>query len=68
MGVITAFLLILSGLGTSSLLTSEGTYVTLTTVQLDVNVFASLMILGVSLTVIIVSYIFEAGKNRSSTS
>ena len=58
LGVITGFLLILSGLSTSSILTNEGTYSTRTTVSLDVNVFALLMILGVAITGIIVSYIF----------
>jgi len=58
LGVITGFLLIISGLGTSSILTSEGTYSTWTTVSLDVNVFALLMILGVAITSVIVSYIF----------
>jgi len=61
-GVVTGFLLILAGFGTSSVITSEGTYVTFTTVKLDVNIFALLMIVGVSLTVIIVSLIFEAAR------
>jgi hypothetical protein len=63
-GVVTAFLLMLSGLSTSSVLTNEGTYFTSTTISLDVNVFALLMIIGASLTVIVVNFIFEAaGKS-----
>ena len=58
LGVITGFLLILSGLGTSSVLTNEGTYQTRTTISLDPNTFALLMILGVAVTAIIASYIF----------
>jgi len=60
LGVITGVLLILSGLGTSSVLTSEGTYVTWTTVSLDVNIFSLLLIAGISLAAIIVGYLFEA--------
>ena len=59
-GVVTAVLLILSGLSTTSVLTSGGTSLTTTTVSLDVNVFALLMIVGVSLAVIIVNYVFYA--------
>ena len=43
-----------------ALLTNEGTSLTKTTVSLDVNVFAMLMIIGVSLAVIIVNYAFDA--------
>lgn len=59
LGVVTAVLLILSGLGTSSVLTYEGTYLTSTTVSLDVNLFALLMIIGVSLTGMIAYVVFE---------
>lgn len=61
-GVVTGFLLILAGFGTSSVITLGGEYVTFTTVKLDVNIFALLMIVGVSLAVIIVSLIFEAAR------
>ena len=63
-GVVTGFLLILAGFGTSSVITSGGEYVTFTTVKLDVNSFALLMIVGVSLAVIIVSLIFEAVRKN----
>jgi len=62
LGVVTAALLILSGLGTSSVLTDEGTYFTSTTVSLDVNMFALLMIVGVSLTGMIAYVLFEAAR------
>ena len=59
LGVVTAVILILSGLGTSSVLTNEGTYFTSTTVTLDVNLFALLMVIGVSLTGMIAYVLFE---------
>jgi hypothetical protein len=53
------FVLVASGLGTSSILNSEGATVTQTVLQLDVNVFAALMIAGVFLAVLISSYLLE---------
>jgi len=63
--VVTAVLLILFGLSTSSLLTSEGTYFTSTTVQVDINVFAFSMIIGVFLAVAIAIYAVEALSKNS---
>jgi hypothetical protein len=60
-GVVTAVLLIASGLATSSVLTNEGTF-TSTTVSLDVNIFAFLMIFGVSLAVVVVNFALEAAS------
>ena len=59
------FVLIFSGLGTSTILNSEGNFVSSTVVNLDVNVFAALMIAGVFLTVLISSYALEH-TNKSS--
>jgi len=63
--VVTAVLLILFGLSTSSVLTSEGTYFTSTTVQVDINVFAFSMIIGVFLAVAIAIYAVEALSKNS---
>ena len=53
------FVLIFSGLGTSSILNSDGVPVTQTVLQVDVNIFAALMIVGVFLAVLISSYALE---------
>ncbi len=63
--VVTAVLLILFGLSTSSVLTSEGTYFTSTTVQVDINVFAFSMIIGVFLAVAIGIYAVESLSKNS---
>jgi hypothetical protein len=62
-GLVAAFItllaLLLSGLGTSGYATSEGTWVSLTTVQLGVTEFGVLMILVVFLAVTITGYLFN---------
>jgi hypothetical protein len=63
--VVTAVLLILFGLSTSSVLTNEGTYFTSTTVQGDINVFAFSIIIGVFLAVAIAIYAVEALSKNS---
>lgn len=50
--VVVALLLMLSGLGTMSLLDNNDKIVTQTIVKLDVNTFAVVMIAGVALTVL----------------
>jgi hypothetical protein len=52
-------ILMFSGLGTSSILNSEGAYVTRTVVGLDVNVFAWVMLLGVFLSVLATGYVLN---------
>jgi hypothetical protein len=56
-GLLVAFLiLVLSGLGTSTILNSEGNYVTQTVVSLEVNVFAFVMLLGIFISVFVTGY------------
>ena len=61
------FILMFSGLGTSTIMNSDGNPVTSTVVNhLDVNVFAALMIAGVSLVVLISSYLLERTSKSHS--
>jgi formate hydrogenlyase subunit 3/multisubunit Na+/H+ antiporter MnhD subunit len=58
--VVTLFVLLLSGLGTTGLADSEGNWVSLTTVQLGVNEFGFLMIIAVFVGVVVAGYAFNA--------
>ena len=61
------FILMFSGLGTSTVMDIYGNPVTSTVVNhLDVNVFAALMIAGVSLVVLISSYLLERTSKSHS--
>jgi hypothetical protein len=55
--LVAMFVLMFSGLATSTILNSEGNYVTQTVVKLDVNVFAAVMLLSIFVSVIITAYI-----------
>jgi hypothetical protein len=56
-GLLVAFLILVSsGLGTSTILNSEGNYVTQTVVSLEVNVFAFVMLLGIFISVFVTGY------------
>ncbi len=54
--LVVVLVLIFSGLATSTVLNSEGNYVTSTVVKLDVTVFAVVLLLGVFLSVFITAY------------
>ena len=58
--VVVALLLMLSGLGTISLLDNNDKVVTQTIVKLDVNTFAVVMIAGVALTVLFTGILFQS--------
>jgi heme/copper-type cytochrome/quinol oxidase subunit 2 len=58
--VVVALLLMLSGLGTISLLDNNDKVVTQTIVKLDVNTFAIVMIAGVALTVLFTGILFQS--------
>ncbi len=58
--LIVALLLIISGLGTISLIDVNNDIVTKTVVALDVNTFATLMIAGVALTVLFTSLVVSS--------
>ena len=60
------FMLIFSGLGTSSIINSDGVPVTSTVVNLDVNAFAALLIAGVFLVVLVSCYALERASKPSS--
>ena len=55
--LVVVFVLMFSGLGTSTVLNSEGNYVTSTVVGLDVNVFAAVLLLSVFASVFVTAYI-----------
>ncbi|MGD6810292.1 MAG: hypothetical protein ACQCN3_11390 [Candidatus Bathyarchaeia archaeon] len=57
--VVVALLLMISGLGTTSLIDINGDVITKTVVELDVNIFALVMITGVTLTVLFTSLIIN---------
>lgn len=58
--VVVALLLMLSGLGTISLIDNNSDTVTKTIVTLDVNTFAIVMIAGVALTVLFTGLIMQS--------
>jgi hypothetical protein len=61
------FILMFSGLGTSTVMDSYGNPVTSTVINhIDVNGFAAVMIAGVSLVVLISSYLLEKTSKSSS--
>jgi hypothetical protein len=65
--VVVAFLLVVSGLGTISLIDVNNEVVTKTVVALDVNTFAIVMIAGVALTVLFTGVILQSTENPAST-
>ncbi len=58
--VITALLLILSGLGTTSLTDNDYNVITQTTIKLEVNAFATVMIAGVAVTVLFTGILMQS--------
>ncbi len=64
--VVTFFVLIFSGLGTTGLMDAEGKFVSMTTVNLGVNEFGLLMILVVMMTVVITSYALTAADQKKT--
>jgi hypothetical protein len=63
--VVVALLLIISGLGTISLIDINNDVVTKTVVALDVNTFAVVMIAGVALTVLLTGVLVNITKKPS---
>ena len=64
-GAIVAFLaIILSGLGTTVYANSEGTWVTLNTLQIGGTEFIVLMVLAVFLAVTITGYLLNAANKK----
>jgi hypothetical protein len=62
--VVVAFLLMISGLGTTSLIDINGDVITKTVVELDVNSFALVIIAGVTLTVLFTGLIVNSADKQ----
>ncbi len=62
--VVVALLLMISGLGTTSLIDINGDVITKTVVELDVNSFALVMIAGVTLTVLFTGLIVNSADKQ----
>ncbi len=63
--VVATLILMLSGLGTTSLTVIDNITVTQTTIKLDVNTFAAVMITGVALTVLLTGILTQSAEKRS---
>ena len=55
--IVTVFVLMLSGLATSTVHTAEGNYVASTVVGLEINAFAAIMLVSVFLSVFVTAYL-----------